>query len=45
MVQGAFIKESGFSSIQVITPESWEKADKITHDGFVYVKYNDLISK
>jgi NTP pyrophosphatase (non-canonical NTP hydrolase) len=45
MVQGTFIKESGFSSIQVITPESWEKADKITHDGFVYVKYNDLISK
>ena len=43
MVGGTFVKESGFSSIQVITPESWEKADKITHDGFVYVKYNDLL--
>jgi NTP pyrophosphatase (non-canonical NTP hydrolase) len=44
MVEGTFIKESGFSSIQVITPESWDKADKITHDGFVYVKYNDLMA-
>jgi len=45
MVDGTFVKESEFGSIQVITYESWEKADKITHDGFVYVKYNDLISK
>jgi len=44
MVEGTFIKESGFSSIQVITPESWDKADKITHDGYVYVKYNDLMA-
>lgn len=44
MVDGTFIKESGFSSIQVITSESWDKADKITHDGFVYVKYNDLMA-
>lgn len=26
----------------VITRESWESADKITHEGFVYVKYTDL---
>ena len=26
----------------VITRESWEKADKIIHEGFVYVKYTDL---
>jgi len=26
----------------VIAKESWDKADKITHEGFVYVKYTDL---
>ena len=26
----------------VITRESWESADKIIHEGFVYVKYTDL---
>lgn len=26
----------------VIAKESWEKAEKITHEGFVYVKYTDL---
>jgi hypothetical protein len=26
----------------VITKESWDAADKITHDGFIYVKFNDL---
>jgi hypothetical protein len=30
------------SSEVVITRESWESADKITHEGFVYVKYKDL---
>jgi len=25
-----------------ITKESWDAADKITHEGFVYVKLNDL---
>ena len=25
-----------------ITKETWDKADKITHNGFVYVKFNDL---
>lgn len=26
----------------VVSKESWEKADKITHEGFIYVKYTDL---
>lgn len=26
----------------VIAKESWDKADKITHEGFVYIKYSDL---
>jgi hypothetical protein len=26
----------------VITKESWDSAEKITHEGFVYVKFNDL---
>ncbi len=26
----------------VIAKESWDKADKITHEGFIYVKYTDL---
>jgi hypothetical protein len=26
-----------------ITKDSWENADKISHDGFVYVKYQDLV--
>jgi hypothetical protein len=26
----------------IITKDSWNDADKITLDGFVYVKYNDL---
>ena len=26
----------------VIAKESWDKADKIIHEGFVYVKYTDL---
>ena len=25
-----------------VTKESWDTADKITHEGFVYVKLNDL---
>lgn len=44
MIDGTFVKESVFSTTHFITPESWEKADKITHDGFVYVKYNDLLA-
>ena len=26
----------------VITKENWDNADKIIHEGFVYVKYSDL---
>lgn len=27
----------------VVTKESWDDADKITHDGFIYVKFTDLL--
>lgn len=27
----------------VITRESWDNADKITHNGYVYVRYTDLV--
>ena len=39
MVNGQFVKDNGGV---VITRDSWEKADKITHDGFIYVKYSEL---
>jgi hypothetical protein len=32
-----------FPEGHVITKESWDRADKIIHDGFVYVKYTDLL--
>lgn len=32
-----------FPDGHVITKESWNKADKITHDGFLYVKFTDLL--
>jgi hypothetical protein len=32
-----------FPEGHVITKESWDNADKIIHDGFVYVKYTDLL--
>lgn len=32
-----------FPEGHVITKESWDRADKITHEGFLYVKYNDLL--
>jgi len=32
-----------FPDGHIITKESWDNADKITHDGFVYVKYTDLV--
>lgn len=38
MINGQFIKDTDV----LITRDSWEKADKITHDGFVYVKYSEL---
>tara|TARA_R110000868_G_scaffold800_3_gene5891 strand:+ start:4218 stop:4544 length:327 start_codon:yes stop_codon:yes gene_type:complete len=34
---------SKFPEGHVITKESWDNADKISHNGFVYVKYTDLI--
>lgn len=32
-----------FPDGHIITKESWDSADKIIHDGFVYVKYTDLL--
>jgi len=32
-----------FPDGHIITKESWDKADKISHEGFVYVKYTDLV--
>jgi hypothetical protein len=32
-----------FPDGHIITKESWDNADKIIHDGFVYVKYTDLL--
>ena len=32
-----------FPDGHIITKESWNSADKIIHDGFVYVKYSDLL--
>lgn len=32
-----------FPEGHIITKESWDKADKITHEGFIYVKYTDLV--
>jgi len=29
-------------AIDFVTLNSWESADKITHNGYVYVRYNDL---
>ena len=43
MVDGTFVKESNVTNTLAITQESLSMADKITHDGFVYVKYNDLL--
>lgn len=32
-----------FPEGHIITKESWNKADKITHDGFLYIKFTDLL--
>jgi hypothetical protein len=32
-----------FPEQHIITKESWDNADKIVHEGFVYVKFNDLM--
>ena len=39
MINGQFVKDN---SDAVITIDSWDKAYKITHDGFIYVKYSEL---
>lgn len=33
---------SGSDKIEFVTRDSWNSADKITHNGYVYVRYNDL---
>jgi len=35
-------KSPNFPEGHIITKESWDNADKITQDGFIYVKFNDL---
>lgn len=32
-----------FPEGHIITKESWDNADKITHEGFVYIKFTDLL--
>jgi hypothetical protein len=32
-----------FPDGHIITKESWDNADKIIHNGFIYVKYTDLL--
>jgi hypothetical protein len=32
-----------FPEGHIITKESWDNADKIIHNGFIYVKYTDLV--
>jgi NTP pyrophosphatase (non-canonical NTP hydrolase) len=39
MINGQFVKDNGGV---VVTRESWNNADRIIHDGFVYVKYSEL---
>lgn len=34
--------KSELNSIGALDKDFWETADKITHDGYVYVRYNDL---
>jgi hypothetical protein len=36
-------RNPNFPDGHIITKESWDGADKITHDGFVYVKFTDLL--
>jgi hypothetical protein len=37
------IIEGDVSDVTDITKDSWESADKISHNGFIYVRYSDLI--
>lgn len=36
-------QDRNFPDGHIITKESWDNADKITHDGFVYIKFTDLL--
>ena len=36
-------RSPNFPDGHIVTKESWDNADKIIHDGFVYVKYTDLL--
>ena len=36
-------RNPNFPEGHIITKESWDTSDKIIHDGFVYVKYTDLL--
>jgi NTP pyrophosphatase (non-canonical NTP hydrolase) len=44
MVNGTFVKDEEFKG-HLITKDTWDSADKITHDGFIYVKYTDLVTR
>lgn len=36
-------RNPNFPEGHIVTKESWDSADKITHNGFVYVKFTDLL--
>lgn len=36
-------QNQNFPEGHIITKESWGNADKIIHEGFVYIKYTDLV--
>jgi hypothetical protein len=35
--------DPNFPEQHIITKESWDNAEKITHEGFIYVKFSDLM--
>lgn len=43
-LKSELMHNSKFPDGHIITKESWDNADKITINGFVYVKYTDLKS-
>lgn len=36
-------KQSETQSLGPVTPESWNSADKITHEGHIYVRFKDIL--
>jgi tRNA A37 threonylcarbamoyladenosine biosynthesis protein TsaE len=36
-------ENQSFTEGHIVTTESWNKAHKITKDGFIYIKYKDLV--